>query len=1079
MFGRTSYPGEKGERGEIRDERGDTRRRASTTQPVALPGFLKRSSGHRLQQQLQNGSENLPGMDARPSALRKALHGGHHSGMDRLRRSSEANASISGARPQQRRGSPAEESRKLGSMPATTATHSWEFHEPAQPRGSSPVSRPPSVRQRQGGLSAFPPKGRSGSSSGSASYEAGRFEPAASSAAESSATGSLGTPRGSAPGQGHRKGAADRGMVGGSRADRRGEVAPTRSFMRVGGAGSGKAATDGRYSRRATAAAEGSSSILRRGSTSSNQAEDHMPSDATPRRLSSSSARAVSCPSGSQYLEPGTQHGDAVVPHGRHGSRGGQTNRRGDHEDENEDNSSRRSSGSRIGGGGGGGGGHRDGYRHHDGGRSGGAGLGARGSVRASPSTAPSTSASTEGERCLPSIDGLEISNNPAEDKPEGGRREGGGGSGGRGDPGSTPSSARHGRDLDLPGGSSHSGGAQAEGRSKIGEGLLPGKETGGQLSNNRNDDDDDRDNTGSHRSGRDINSDRDEPGDKEHAYIGASRSSGGSRVDPSGHHVSGGRVTPGGNGNNSGGDVATSRRRAGGSLQSDSEAAGRAARNSSSNSNSRSGNRECLVGLQNLGNTCFMNACLQCLLHTDALVDLFRGRYGHREQRLGSHSSASPTHGALAQAFGELVAIVEASPAHSNVSPAQVKRLIGKYAPHLAGYGQQDCQEFLRFFLDGMAEDLNTRGGGSGGGQNHHGHQRGAKTSPQQQPHIEGGAGASGRHRQQQQRSGPPPPPPAVNQELTDEQISRLTAEQQADRAWAQHRARNDSDITGMFCGQLQSRISCLTCGNVSFCFDPFFDLSVPLPSGSGRAGAAGGWGGDEGGGYGGRNSRGSHSSGGRGGESSSAFGGTSAATTTLEGCLRAFSTEETLDGDNRPVCTRCRKRRSSSKGLAVHRFPPILVIHLKRFQYSSTSRTKLATAVDFPIGSELDLVPYSTPAAHPSSSGSSGGGGKNSSLTRSTSRGSTGGGGGGNGGQRPPLYELYAVCNHMGGLHGGHYTAHCRSRSGDSGNSGVTTGEWHTFDDTRVSPVSTSRVGGAAAYVLFYRLLESAHAR
>ncbi|CAB1114830.1 unnamed protein product [Ectocarpus sp. CCAP 1310/34] len=1018
-------------------------------------------------------------MDARPSALRKALYGGHHSGMDRLRRSSEANASISGACPQQRRGSPAEESRKLGSMPATTATHSWEFHEPAQPRGSSPVSRPPSVRQRQGGLSAFPPKGWSASGSGSASYESGRFEPAASSAAESSATGSLGTPRGSAPGQGHRKGAADREMVGGSGADRRGEAAPTRSSMRAAGAGSGKVATDGRYSRKATAAAESSSSILRRGSTSSNQAEDPVPSDATPRRLPSSSARAVSCPSGSQYLEPGFQHGDAVVPHRRHGSRGGQTNRRGDHEDENED-SSRRSSGSRIGGGGGGGGGgHRDGYRHHDGGRSGGAGLGARGSVRASPSMASSTSASTEGERCLPSIDGLEISNNPAEDKPEGGRQGGGEGSGGRGDPGCTPSSARHGRDLDPPGGSSHGGGAHAEGRSRIGEGLLPGKETGGQFSNNRNEDDDDRDNTGSHRRGRNNNSDRDEPGDKEHAYVGASRSSGGSRVDPSGH-VSGGRVVPGGNGNNSGGDVVTSRRRASGSLQSDSEAAGRAARNSSSSSSSRSGNRDCLVGLQNLGNTCFMNACLQCLLHTDALVDLFRGRHGHREQRLRSHSTTSPTHGALAQAFGELVAMVEASPAHSNVSPAQVKRLIGSGFRVWQGVAAE-IAEFLRFFLDGMAEDLNTRGGGGSGGQNHHGHQRGATTSPQQQPHVEGGAGASGCHHQQQQRSGPPPPPPAINQELTDEQISRLTAEQQADRAWAQHRARNNSDITGMFCGQLQSRISCLTCGNVSFCFDPFFDLSVPLPSGSGRAGAAGERGGDEGGGYGGRNSRGSHSSGGRGGESSSAFGGTSATTTTtLEDCLRAFSTEETLDGDNRPVCTRCRKRRSSSKGLAVHRFPPILVIHLKRFQYSSTSRTKLATAVDFPIGSELDLFPYSTPAARPSSSGSSGGGANNSSHTRSTSRGSAGGGGGGgNSGQRPPLYELYAVCNHMGGLHGGHYTAHCRSRSRDGGNGGVTAGEWHTFDDTRVSPVSTSRVGGAAAYVLFYRLLESQHAR
>lgn len=65
-------------------------------------------------------------------------------------------------------------------------------------------------------------------------------------------------------------------------------------------------------------------------------------------------------------------------------------------------------------------------------------------------------------------------------------------------------------------------------------------------------------------------------------------------------------------------------------------------------------------------------------------------------------------------------------------------------------------------------------------------------------------------------------------------------------------------------------------------------------------------------------------------------------------------------------------------------------------------------------------------------------------------------------------PTYELYAVCNHMGGLQGGHYTAHCRSRIGGGG----AADEWHTFDDARVGPTNTVRVGGTSAYVLFFRL-------
>ena len=90
---------------------------------------------------------------------------------------------------------------------------------------------------------------------------------------------------------------------------------------------------------------------------------------------------------------------------------------------------------------------------------------------------------------------------------------------------------------------------------------------------------------------------------------------------------------------------------------------------------------------------------------------------------------------------------------------------------------------------------------------------------------------------------------------------------------------------------------------------------------------------------------------------------------------------------------CPRCKEQRQASKKLDLWRLPEVLVIHLKRFSFSRSTKHKLETFVNFPIH-DLDLTNY---VAHKR-------------------------------GPERQLYELYALSNHYGSMASGHYTAHIK---------------------------------------------------
>ena len=142
-----------------------------------------------------------------------------------------------------------------------------------------------------------------------------------------------------------------------------------------------------------------------------------------------------------------------------------------------------------------------------------------------------------------------------------------------------------------------------------------------------------------------------------------------------------------------------------------------------------------------------------------------------------------------------------------------------------------------------------------------------------------------------------------------------------------------------------------------------------------------------------------------------------------TLIDCFEKYVEGEVLDGENSWYNEDTKEKINIRKKILFWSFPNILVIDLKRFNARNQKNQILVT---FPLD-DLDLTEYVI-------------GYKKESYH----------------------YELYGVCNHSGGVLGGHYTSYVKNANG----------KWYHFNDTSVSEVGLHEsIVSPKAYCLFYR--------
>jgi len=228
-------------------------------------------------------------------------------------------------------------------------------------------------------------------------------------------------------------------------------------------------------------------------------------------------------------------------------------------------------------------------------------------------------------------------------------------------------------------------------------------------------------------------------------------------------------------------------------------------------------------------------------------------------------------------------------------------------------------------------------------------------------------------------------------------------------------------NSFSRIYTGILRSEVRCVHCSGTSVKFEEFLDVSLDVARSPGHAPAE----------------QVAPTNGEQNHENQSA-------SQSLATSLRSFTSEESLHSTEQCYCSRCGGLRDSAKRLSLHRLPPVLCIHLKRFKHTSSSGKQASAKIDdhisFPLHS-LNLSPYTSEGICLQDG---------SEISRKALKE-----------PRPEqLYDLFGVVVHKGAsIDQGHYISYVRRHA-----------QWYSCDDTMIVAVSEDEVRASKAYMLCY---------